>query len=1470
MIPSIPPSTTGSSKRRVGRRALKRRAYWASAVAGLLVVTSVVVVAAVTSTGGRSGTLADGLPAITELDPSEGLVNAEVRLVGSGFTGASDVEFNGVSVNSFNVVSDTEIVTLVPEGATTGAVTVQTPDGIIISGSTFRPLSPIVLTIQPTTARAGDTLTIKGQNLSAVTKVRIAGREMPVLTASDDTVRVVLGPNAVSGTVTVVNDETNGSSNDRLTVTSPAVTDISPNAGGPGTNVTITGANLQGAASVTFNGVAGTVVSSASDGTSVVVAAPPGVTPGPISITVAGGSATSDDSFVRAPVISEFSPNSAVPGKTIRIKGQFLSNTSAVVFTSSANQGNNFTVVSDTELSVTVPDDAATGPVTVIAGGNTTSTASFTVAGQITAIAPEVGPVGTVVTLYGSGFTGATAVSFNGKTSGTVKVLSDTKVTATVPTGATTGAIAINTPRGTLVSAETFTVGTVPSTTLTYDRAAPAARPVTAPPDAPIGGTDFSRAGTVKLFGLVLTNLTPQTTSTASTTTSTTTTTPTSSTTPSASTSAPGTTVAPVPQTPYSGTATVKVGNSTTFNAKVTYTDPLNWTVAPSATGQNITIGLGAKAIIVSNLAGSVTAANGVISWTLTGKSTATTLITSKFTFNAGALVTFTDTCPTMGSPKMCAQGAGPFARLDADAGSTGLAAVVGNVVPAQTGMAYQATIDLARGLVNVDATFPAGTLATIRDGRLRMAYKDDVYGATDTDVTLPSGAANGGWDIVVTGKSHVDVPYLGGFNPPSVTVWYLDGGSMLTMRLPTKRVIGEASMLTATFVTGKGSPVSANILGEPKQLTDNAWVFTGSMRLPSYIQRKFGTKDGEVAAIATMTSNGATEVKAQFRTPLELPDIPYVKTTFEGFSAGVRFNESAPGLSFEAFVGASGTIKFGSNAAVGVALEMAIAKLVDGGFEYSASLTGSGLEGRPVWPDMLGVKDFDLDRFSIQLSMYPEYPFIGVGLAGNGTLPSKLLEYLGASDGLPQPATFVVNLSASSPCLQVTVGTPDNDSPIISFPPGVGVLEVNYLSISASAVGCSVGIYDVPAGVVIAEKAKFLGVKRDYYLAFNPNPTGPAKLPSFYGWDISETDDSTGSIQFRYKLMWGAGGWNPAPYFSLNGYLKLGNNNGITVTGGCRALPTGPLCTAKGDGRIDLGKGLSATMSVNAEGIGTAFTSYTASGDINLFGLKFGLTGSFASAAGAPLGWDFSATADLPKRSALVDQLGVRVGYGIRKNPTCVVPIFGCKKWLTDPLFSLTISGNTGGLFKFINGAADAFGEPPVAKGGRYSLRKSWSPEWTSLSFAGSSSIGLGALGTITAGMNFYMCITTSCLGDVDATFAFDYKKAGKTWSFSDIPIGEDWGFDYSKTYSDSFSESGKTGDSWGGLKGTVSGNVSVTVKVDSSPLSASVSLSFDLQAKAYLGLGGDWNYLGTYGVSYDSGSDRFCFGAKGYKICV
>lgn len=70
---------------------------------------------------------------------------------------------------------------------------------------------------------------------------------------------------------------------------------------------------------------------------------------------------------------------------------------------------------------------------------------------------PEASRVGQTVGILGQGFTGTTAVSFNG-TPAQFNVVSDTYLTAPVPSGATTGFVTVTTPSGSLTSNKKFQV----------------------------------------------------------------------------------------------------------------------------------------------------------------------------------------------------------------------------------------------------------------------------------------------------------------------------------------------------------------------------------------------------------------------------------------------------------------------------------------------------------------------------------------------------------------------------------------------------------------------------------------------------------------------------------------------------------------------------------------------------------------------------------------------------------------------------------------------------------------------------------------------------------------------------------------------------------------------------------------------------------------------------------------------------
>jgi uncharacterized repeat protein (TIGR03803 family) len=99
-----------------------------------------------THDGGASGqqysygtvfSLSMGLAAFVETQPTSGKVGATIKILGTNLTGATSVTFNGTAA-TFTVVSNSEITTTVPSGATTGLVKVVTPSGTLSSNLKFR------------------------------------------------------------------------------------------------------------------------------------------------------------------------------------------------------------------------------------------------------------------------------------------------------------------------------------------------------------------------------------------------------------------------------------------------------------------------------------------------------------------------------------------------------------------------------------------------------------------------------------------------------------------------------------------------------------------------------------------------------------------------------------------------------------------------------------------------------------------------------------------------------------------------------------------------------------------------------------------------------------------------------------------------------------------------------------------------------------------------------------------------------------------------------------------------------------------------------------------------------------------------------------------------------------------------------------------------------------------------------------
>jgi hypothetical protein len=247
----------------------------------------------------------------------------------------------------------------------------------------------------------------------------------------------------------------------------PSISSFSPTSGQADAWVTITGTDFTGATTVAFDGKT-TLNFDVVSSTEIVAFVPPAATSGPISVATPFGTGTSSDSFTVTPSppgICCFEPTSGPVGTSVEIMGSNLTGATSVAFNGTAAQ--DFVVNSSTDVTTVVPPGATTGTISVSTpGGTAVSGGSFTVTASppaISSFSPTSGLVGTSVDIQGSGFTGATSVTFNGTSDLTFVVNSSTDISAHVPTGATTGLISVTTPSGTATSSSSFTVPQPPA-----------------------------------------------------------------------------------------------------------------------------------------------------------------------------------------------------------------------------------------------------------------------------------------------------------------------------------------------------------------------------------------------------------------------------------------------------------------------------------------------------------------------------------------------------------------------------------------------------------------------------------------------------------------------------------------------------------------------------------------------------------------------------------------------------------------------------------------------------------------------------------------------------------------------------------------------------------------------------------------------------------------------------------------------
>jgi hypothetical protein len=421
---------------------------------------------------------------VTDVNPTAALDTGGtgVTVSGTGFTGATAVNFGTVAGTNLIVLSDSSLLVTTPaepDGVVDVTVVTATGTSAVSSADQmlFVPVGspPTLTSVTPNagTTAGGVPFAITGTGFTGTINVFFGASTIPFAVSSDTLISATLPavpPGVYDIEVQTPNGGTSVTANDRFTVTAPqpVVSAVTPNAGtvDGGESVIIGGSGFTGTSSVAFGTISVPFV--VDSDTSITTTAPPSA-PGPVDVTVTtpgGGTSTTGPAdqftFTVPPLaLSSLNPTSgsSTGGTVVTITGDGFDGTTSVIFGTAAAT---FVVKSDTSITATSPA-APLGKIDVIvttpAGTvSTTRRQKFVVvpAPFIKALAPASGSIfgGTAVTILGKGLTGATAVTFGPFPATTFVVNSDKSITAVAPPqGGGPVNVTVTTPIATTVAA---------------------------------------------------------------------------------------------------------------------------------------------------------------------------------------------------------------------------------------------------------------------------------------------------------------------------------------------------------------------------------------------------------------------------------------------------------------------------------------------------------------------------------------------------------------------------------------------------------------------------------------------------------------------------------------------------------------------------------------------------------------------------------------------------------------------------------------------------------------------------------------------------------------------------------------------------------------------------------------------------------------------------------------------------------
>lgn len=304
-----------------------------------------------------------------------------------------------------------------------------------VTGYVDYPPNIVVTSFTPKIASKGDTITITGEDFSNVNTVRFG--EAPAAKfwyVSNTMIQAIVGAGA-SGNVEVNTPSSYGNIPGFTFIPPPEITGLSSRIGKAGDTITITGNYFNGVTAVTFGEVPAAFFTVQS---SQVIKAVVGTgATGNVQVTATAGTGTFAG-FNAIPVITSFTPTSGTFGTVLTIHGSALDNVERITV---GNKPVRAFTVHSRELITATLDYGATGQVAVFVPNFNASLGGFTYfqAPVIEDYHPNRGLPGSSLIIPGKNFSSTPSdnVVYFGAVKATVTAASPTRLTVTIPKGAT-------------------------------------------------------------------------------------------------------------------------------------------------------------------------------------------------------------------------------------------------------------------------------------------------------------------------------------------------------------------------------------------------------------------------------------------------------------------------------------------------------------------------------------------------------------------------------------------------------------------------------------------------------------------------------------------------------------------------------------------------------------------------------------------------------------------------------------------------------------------------------------------------------------------------------------------------------------------------------------------------------------------------------------------------------------------------